>query len=64
MAGYVILAGISSKLKVHKFLRFSILMCSEATLFSTTFIYTPSVIAIIYTRGVKMDGLNGFGLYC
>ncbi|QCD79074.1 NADH dehydrogenase I subunit 4 [Vigna unguiculata] len=48
-AGSVILAGIPSKLGTHGFLRFSIPMFPEATLCSTPFIYTPSVIAIIYT---------------
>ncbi|KAL5057344.1 hypothetical protein RYX36_028948 [Vicia faba] len=48
-AGSVILAGIPSKLGAHGFLRFSIPMFPEATLCSTPFIYTPSVIAIIYT---------------
>nr|BCT42970.1 NADH dehydrogenase subunit 4 [Musa ornata] len=48
-AGSVILAGIPLKLGTHGFLRFSIPMFPEATLFSTPFIYTPSAIAIIYT---------------
>ncbi|KAL5080725.1 hypothetical protein RYX36_009146 [Vicia faba] len=48
-AGSVILEGIPSKLGAHRFLRFSIPMFPEATLYSTPFIYTPSAIAIIYT---------------
>ncbi|CAK7324409.1 unnamed protein product [Dovyalis caffra] len=48
-AGSVILAGIPLKLGTYGFLRFSIPMFPEATLFSTPFIYTPSAIAIIYT---------------
>jgi NADH-ubiquinone oxidoreductase chain 4 len=48
-AGSVILAGIPLKLGTHGFLRFSIPMFPEATLYSTPFIYTPSAIAIIYT---------------
>lgn len=48
-AGSVILAGILLKLGTYGFSRFSIPMFPEATLHSTPFIYTPSVIAIIYT---------------
>nr|QIA61011.1 NADH dehydrogenase subunit 4 [Lepidozia sandvicensis] len=48
-AGSVILAGILSKLGTYGFLRFSIPMFPEATLYFTPFIYAPSVIAIIYT---------------
>nr|YP_010881029.1 NADH dehydrogenase subunit 4 [Apopellia endiviifolia]WIA66162.1 NADH dehydrogenase subunit 4 [Apopellia endiviifolia]WIA66203.1 NADH dehydrogenase subunit 4 [Apopellia endiviifolia] len=48
-AGSVILAGILSKLGTYGFLRFSIPTSPEATLHFTPFIYTPSVIAIIYT---------------
>jgi len=48
-AGSVILAGILSKLGTYGFLRFSIPMFPEATLYFTPFIYTLSVIAIIYT---------------
>nr|YP_009674897.1 NADH dehydrogenase subunit 4 [Haplomitrium hookeri]QDE12926.1 NADH dehydrogenase subunit 4 [Haplomitrium hookeri] len=48
-AGSVISAGIPSKLGTHGFLRFSIPMSPEATLHSTPFIYTLSVIATIYT---------------
>lgn len=48
-AGSVILAGILSKLGTYGFLRFSIPMFPEATLYFTPFIYALSVIAIIYT---------------
>jgi proton-translocating NADH-quinone oxidoreductase chain M len=47
-AGSVILAGILLKLGTYGFLRFSIPMFPEATLFYTPLIYTRSVIAIIY----------------
>ena len=47
-AGSVILAGILLKLGTYGFLRFSIPMFPEATLFYTPLIYTMSVIAIIY----------------
>jgi NADH-ubiquinone oxidoreductase chain 4 len=48
-AGSVILAGILLKLGAYGFLRFSIPMFPEATVFFTPFIYTLSVIGIIYT---------------
>nr|YP_009647095.1 NADH dehydrogenase subunit 4 [Chloroparvula japonica]QBX98772.1 NADH dehydrogenase subunit 4 [Chloroparvula japonica] len=48
-AGSVILAGILLKLGTYGFLRFSIPMFPEATLYFTPLIYTMSVIAIIYT---------------
>lgn len=48
-AGSVILAGILLKLGTYGFLRFSIPMFPEATLYFTPFIYTLSAIAIIYT---------------
>nr|YP_009430432.1 NADH dehydrogenase subunit 4 [Platycodon grandiflorus]ARR27564.1 NADH dehydrogenase subunit 4 [Platycodon grandiflorus]AWN57589.1 NADH dehydrogenase subunit 4 [Platycodon grandiflorus] len=48
-AGSVILAGILLKLGTYGFLRFSIPIFPEATLFFTPFIYTLSAIAIIYT---------------
>ncbi|CAN1853475.1 NADH-ubiquinone oxidoreductase chain 4 [Linum perenne] len=48
-AGSVILAGIPLKLGTYGFLRFSIPIFPEATLSFTPFIYTSSVIAIIYT---------------
>nr|YP_009755788.1 NADH dehydrogenase subunit 4 [Gonatozygon brebissonii]QIQ23066.1 NADH dehydrogenase subunit 4 [Gonatozygon brebissonii] len=48
-AGSVILAGILLKLGTYGFLRFSIPMFPEATLYFTPFIYTLSVLAILYT---------------
>jgi NADH-ubiquinone oxidoreductase chain 4 len=48
-AGSVILAGILLKLGTYGFLRFSIPMFPEATLYFTPFVYALSVIAIIYT---------------
>lgn len=48
-AGSVILAGILLKLGTYGFLRFSIPMFPEATLYFTPFIFTLSVIAIVYT---------------
>jgi proton-translocating NADH-quinone oxidoreductase chain M len=48
-AGSVILAGILLKLGTYGFLRFSIPMFPEATLYFTPFIYTLSVVAIVYT---------------
>nr|QIA59930.1 NADH dehydrogenase subunit 4 [Fossombronia cristula] len=48
-AGSVIPAGILSKSGTYGFLRFSIPMFPEATPYFTPFIYTLSVIAIIYT---------------
>lgn len=47
--GSVILAGILLKLGTYGFLRFSIPMFPEATVYFTPFILTLSVIAIIYT---------------
>ena len=47
-AGSVILAGVLLKLGTYGFLRFSIPMFPEATLFFTPLIYTMSVIAIVY----------------
>jgi proton-translocating NADH-quinone oxidoreductase chain M len=48
-AGSVILAGILLKLGTYGFLRFSIPMFPEATLYFTPLIFTLSVIAILYT---------------
>nr|YP_008816166.1 NADH dehydrogenase subunit 4 [Roya obtusa]YP_009755754.1 NADH dehydrogenase subunit 4 [Roya anglica]AGZ90375.1 NADH dehydrogenase subunit 4 [Roya obtusa]QIQ22993.1 NADH dehydrogenase subunit 4 [Roya anglica] len=48
-AGSVILAGILLKLGTYGFLRFSIPMFPFASLYFTPFIFTLSVIAIIYT---------------
>nr|AEO21071.1 NADH dehydrogenase subunit 4 [Silene conica]AEO21072.1 NADH dehydrogenase subunit 4 [Silene conica] len=48
-AGSVFLAGILLKLGTYGFLRFSIPLFPEATLFFTPFIYSLSALAIIYT---------------
>lgn len=48
-SGSVILAGILLKLGTYGFLRFSIPLWPEATLYFTPFIFTLSVIAILYT---------------
>lgn len=48
-AGSVILAGILLKLGGYGFLRFSIPMFPDATVYFTPLIYTMSVIAVIYT---------------
>lgn len=48
-AGSVILAGILLKLGTYGFLRFSIPLFPYATIYFTPFIYTLSIIAIIYT---------------
>jgi len=48
-AGSVILAGILLKLGTYGFLRFSLPLFPEATLYFTPLVYTLSVIAILYT---------------
>nr|WRK84383.1 Nad4 [Phylloglossum drummondii] len=57
-AGSVISAGILSKLGTHGFSRFSIPMCPVATLYFTPFIYTLSVIAIIYTSSTTIRQID------
>nr|YP_009277433.1 NADH dehydrogenase subunit 4 [Ophioglossum californicum]YP_010439851.1 NADH dehydrogenase subunit 4 [Ophioglossum vulgatum]AOH05903.1 NADH dehydrogenase subunit 4 [Ophioglossum californicum]UTD44897.1 NADH dehydrogenase subunit 4 [Ophioglossum vulgatum] len=57
-AGFVTSAGTPSKLGTHGFSRFSIPMFPEATPYSTPFIYTPSVIAIIYTSLTTMRQID------
>ena len=49
MIGSIILARIPLKLGTYEFLRFSIPLFLKVTLCSTPFIYTISMIAIIYT---------------
>ncbi|KAI3945972.1 hypothetical protein MKX01_024728, partial [Papaver californicum] len=56
--GSVILEGILLKLGTYVFLRFSIPMFPEATLRSTPFIYTPSVIAVIYTSSTTLRQID------
>nr|YP_009646659.1 NADH dehydrogenase subunit 4 [Chloropicon laureae]QBX98563.1 NADH dehydrogenase subunit 4 [Chloropicon laureae] len=48
-AGSVILAGILLKLGTYGFLRFSIPLFPEASLYFTPLVFTMSVIAVIYT---------------
>lgn len=48
-AGSVILAGILLKLGTYGFLRFSIPMFPEASLYFTPLVFTMSIIAIVYT---------------
>ena len=48
-AGSVILAGVLLKLGSYGLLRFSFVLFPKATIFFTPFIYTLSVLAIIYT---------------
>ncbi len=53
-AGSVILAGVLLKMGAYGFLRFSLPMLPEASLYFTPFIYTLSVVAIIYTSLVAL----------
>jgi proton-translocating NADH-quinone oxidoreductase chain M len=48
-AGSVILAGVLLKMGGYGFLRFSIPMFPDASIYFTPFVYTLSVIAVIYT---------------
>jgi proton-translocating NADH-quinone oxidoreductase chain M len=57
-AGSVLLAGILLKLGTYGFLRFSIPMFPEATIFFTPLIYTMSVIAIIYTSLITLRQID------
>ncbi len=53
-AGSIILAGVLLKMGGYGFVRFSIPMFPEATAYFTPFVYTLSVIAIIYTSVVAL----------
>ncbi len=53
-AGSVILAGILLKLGAYGFLRFSLPMLPDASVYFTPFIFTLSVIAVIYTSLVAL----------
>jgi NADH-quinone oxidoreductase subunit M len=53
-AGSVILAGVLLKLGAYGFLRFSLPMLPEASAFFTPFIYTLSVIAVVYASLVAL----------
>ncbi len=53
-AGSVILAGVLLKMGGYGFLRFSIPMLPEATVFFTPLVYALSIVAIIYTSLVAL----------
>jgi len=53
-AGSVILAGILLKLGGYGFLRFSLPMFPDASVFFTPLIYTLSIVAVIYTSFVAL----------
>jgi NADH-quinone oxidoreductase subunit M len=53
-AGSVILAGILLKLGGYGFLRFSLPMLPDASIYFTDFMYTLSVVAVIYTSLVAL----------
>ena len=53
-AGSVILAGVLLKMGAYGFLRFSLPMLPEASVFFTPLIYSLSVIAVIYTSLVAL----------
>ena len=53
-AGSVILAGVLLKMGGYGFLRFSLPMLPEASIFFTPFIFSLSIIAVIYTSLVAL----------
>ena len=53
-AGSVILAGVLLKMGAYGFLRFSLPMMPEASVYFTPLIYTLSIIAVIYTSLVAL----------
>ena len=53
-AGSVILAGVLLKMGAYGFLRFSLPMLPEASVFFTPFVFTLSIVAIIYTSLVAL----------
>ncbi len=53
-AGSVVLAGVLLKLGGYGFLRFSLPMLPEATVYFTPLIYTLSIVAVIYTSLVAL----------
>ena len=63
-AGSVLLAGILLKLGTYGFLRFSIPMFPEASIYFTPLIYTMSVIAIIYTSLITLRQIDFKKNYC
>jgi len=52
--GSVILAGVLLKMGAYGFLRFSLPMLPEASVFFTPFVYTLSIVAVIYTSLVAL----------
>jgi NADH-quinone oxidoreductase subunit M len=52
--GSVILAGVLLKMGAYGFLRFSVPMLPEATVYFTPLVYTLSIVAIIYTSLVAL----------
>ena len=53
-AGSVILAGVLLKMGAYGFLRFSLPMLPEASVFFTPLVYTLSIVAVIYTSLVAL----------
>jgi NADH-quinone oxidoreductase subunit M len=53
-AGSVILAGVLLKMGAYGFLRFSLPMLPEASVFFTPFVFALSIVAIIYTSLVAL----------
>jgi len=53
-AGSVILAGVLLKMGAYGFLRFSLPMLPEASAYFTPFVFTLSIVAIIYTSLVAL----------
>ncbi len=53
-AGSVVLAGVLLKLGGYGFLRFSLPMLPEASLYFTPMIYTLSIVAVVYTSLVAL----------
>ncbi len=53
-AGSVILAGVLLKMGGYGFLRFSLPMLPDASLFFTPFVFTLSIVAVIYTSLVAL----------
>jgi len=53
-AGSVILAGVLLKMGAYGFLRFSLPMLPDASVFFTPFIFTLSIVAIVYTSLVAL----------
>ncbi|MDB5412380.1 MAG: NADH-quinone oxidoreductase subunit [Rubritepida sp.] len=53
-AGSVILAGVLLKMGAYGFLRFSLPLLPEASLYFAPFIYTLSIVAVVYTSLVAL----------